>query len=95
MVICWFIYVVYQWELLSYRWLRVLNFLATCMGLLLTVDIPAHCDMEVTENDVYIYYDDIWRSIVDDICRKKIRFGSNDYSCMEALKQFWCDVMPS
>lgn len=40
----------------------------------------------VTENDLHIYYDDIRSSIVDDMCRKKIQFGSNDYSCTEALE---------
>lgn len=39
----------------------------------------------VTENDLHIYYDDVRRSIADDICREKIQFGSNDYSCTEAL----------
>lgn len=40
----------------------------------------------VTENDLHMYYDDVRRSVADDICRKKIQFGSNDYSCTEALK---------
>lgn len=41
----------------------------------------------IVENNLHFHYNDIRGAIANDICKRKIRIGSKDYSCTDALKE--------
>lgn len=41
----------------------------------------------IVENNLHFHYNGICGAIANDICKRKIRIGSKDYSCTDALKE--------
>lgn len=41
----------------------------------------------IVENNLHFHYNGIRGAIANDICKRKIRIGSKDYSCTDALKE--------